>query len=556
MLKKYKNLKKFNKYFKKYKIIIIKLIIVMILASSLGMILPYLYSKRLIGITDIDIHTVLLFSVLILLTILIHHINWYLWEKYASVLTNKVAFDIRKNIINYFINTKYSITKIKNSGYFLERINDDTTEVASTLPNLLGTIVDCITNFSFLIFIYYLNWQCGLIFSIGIIVLFILDLIKIKVDLKYTEKLKQLSEKFNTKINEIHRGIKEIKGIGIESYILENTNITTNRISEIQVKKDKYIALLSRFKTFSQYVLEVIIVIYSIKYLIPQNGITIVGLLMVMDYSGFMYDLVGYIAKMKECLTMGDFKASRILDILDSNKLQKYGDIDEVKSYDIEVKNLNYSYENNKLILKDINLYIKENTINLFIGKSGSGKSTLFSVLSKILEVENNKIFIGNTDINMLSEKFFENNICIINQEPFLLNESIMDNLKIVRNNISNHEIYEACKMANIHDDIMNLEEGYNTVISENSNNLSGGQKQRISIARAILKNSSILLFDEPTSALDKQNEELFYKTINSLKSNKTILIISHKYDNIRNLDNIYEIKNGIMNIKERVGLR
>ena len=125
MFKKYKSLKEFNKYFKEYKRIIIKLIIVMILASSLGMILPYLYSNRLIGITNINLQTVLVYSALIILTIAIHHICWYFWEKFASVLTNKVAFDIRKKIINYVLDTKYSIIKNKNSGYFLERINDD-----------------------------------------------------------------------------------------------------------------------------------------------------------------------------------------------------------------------------------------------------------------------------------------------------------------------------------------------------------------------------------------------------------------------------------------------
>ena len=165
--------------------------------------------------------------------------------------------------------------------------------------------------------------------------------------------------------------------------------------------------------------------------------------------------------------------------------------------------------------------------------------------MSKLLQCENNRVFIGDKDINELSEECFRKNVCIVNQEPFLLNDTILNNIKIVKENATLDEIYNACKKSNIYNEIINFDKGFDTLVSENGNNLSGGQKQRIAIARAILKDVSILLFDEPTSALDKENQEMFYETIANLKKEKTILIIAHKLNDYKVFDKVYEIKEG-----------
>ena len=546
MFRKYRYLKQFNKYLKKYKKTIVILVIVMIMASSLGMILPYLYSQRLIGITETKTNIVILYSIVIIVTILFHHIFWYLWEKIASKITNKVLLDIRKGIVKNILNTKYINIKNNTSGYYLERIRDDVTDVACVMPNLLGTLVDSLTNFSFLVYIFILNFKCGLIFLLGILLLYFIDVMKIKKDIKYTEKIKKLEEKLNTRVNEIYVGIKEIKGLGIQDVINYNTINISENITNLKIKKDNIIAILSRLKTFSQYLLEMILILYSVVYLIPNNNFTVVGLLMVINYSGFMYDLVGCFASMKDCMEKGNYKAERILEVINEKNIQQYGKINEIDNYSIQIKNLSYKYENTKqCILKNISLNIKQNTTSLFVGNSGNGKSTLFSIIYKLLNVENNQVFIGEKDINKLSKDFFDKNLCIVNQEPFLLNDSIINNLKLVNENADLNDIYNACEKANIHNEILKMKDGYNTIISENGNNLSGGQKQRLSIARAILKDSKIILFDEPTSALDKENQKMFFQTIEELKNKKTILIIAHKFEDLKTIDNIYEVKNG-----------
>ena len=553
IMKKYKSLSKFMKYYKRQKKLTIILIIVMILASSLGMILPYFYSKRLVGITETYFNGVLLYSLLIILIIIFHHLFWYLWEKLASILTNKVSIDIRNDLTERMINTNYQVIKHKTSGYYLERFNDDVDEVSSFLSNFLGTLVDALTNFSFLVLIFFLNYKCGILFIIGIILLYVIDSIKIKKDLIYTEQIKELNEIFNSKINEDIKGIKDIKGLGIKEYIINGAQNISKKLSDTKMKKDKTIALLSRIKTYTQYVLEGILIIYSVGVLIPNKEISIVILIMILDYTGFMYDLVGFVANMKDHFVKSEYKSKRLLEILENKSIDNFGKTNKLDNYKIIVNNLSYSYDDNrtKKILKNISFKINENTSNIFIGESGSGKSTLFGLLTKILNAPNDKIFIGNKDINKISEKTFRENICIINQETFLLNDTILNNIKIVKPTATYDEIINACKVANIFDEINKLENKFDTLIVENGNNLSGGQKQRIAIARAILKDSKILLFDEPTSALDKNNQTLFFDTINNLKQSKTILIIAHKFDNLDSFDNIFELKNGIINKKE-----
>lgn len=548
--KTYKNLSKFKKYYQKEHKLIKVLLLCMILASSLGLVLTYFYSLRLTGVTGNSFAMVLKYSLVIIGIILLHHTFWFFWSKLTSVLSNQVLIDIKKDLINIFTNTDYFIIKNKTSGYYLERINDDALAVASFLGDFLGTIIDSLTNFSFLVLIFIFNYKCGLLFSIGILILYLIDLLKIKKDLKYTESLKILNERFNSKMNENFKGIKDIKGLGIKSKVVNDTLEISEKMASLQIKKDQTYTLLSRIKTFLQYLIEAVLMVYAVGVLIPNQEMSVVILLMILNFSGFMYDLVSYISNTKDNLTKSEYKAGRLLEVLDNQKLDNFGNLYyDLNNYSIKVNNLSYSYPDNlkDKVLNNINFDIKPHSINLFIGNSGSGKSTLFGILTKLLHCEDNKVFIGNQDINLISESCFRDNLCIINQDPFIMNDTVLNNLKIVKPDASLKEIKKACQKANILKEIESFPKQFNFLITENGNNLSGGQKQRMAITRALLKDAPILLFDEPTSALDKNNQELFFNTINNLKQDKTILVIAHKFNPDTKFDNIYELKDGYL---------
>lgn len=546
--KKFKNLKYFKKFYSKYKKSIFILTIVMLLASSLGMLLPYFISERLISLTNINSNEIIKLSIIIMTIIFFHHIFWFFWEKITSSLQNHVAKDIRYEITKKFLDTKYDIIKKNTSSFYLERLSNDTNQIACVLGILMGTFVDCLTNFSFLIVIYFLNWQCGLFFTIGTIFLYLIDTIKIKKDIYFTDTINKLNEILNSKTIENYKGIKDIKGLNLKNKVLSNYSNINNELTKLRIKKDITNAKYSRLKTFGQYMIESLLLVFAVCYLLPNNNVTVVLLLTILNYAGFMYDLVNYFANMKECINKGEYSSERILEILNENNFEIFGTNKILNNnYDLEIKDLTYKFENiNSPILKNINLKIKQNSMVAIIGESGSGKTTLFNILAKLLQVENNKIFISKQDINNLSEEEIRKQIALINQETFLFNENIMNNLKI-REDCTNDEIYECCKITNIYKDIFSFENNYQTIIIENGNNLSGGQKQRLSIARALLSSSNILLFDEPTSALDKDNQTNFYNILKNLKGKKTIIVITHKINDYSIFDKVIELKNGFV---------
>ena len=530
--KKFKNLCEIKPYFKKYKKLIAILFSVMLVASSMGMVWTYLTSEQLIGITNQSTEIMIKFTFIILVVIAIHHICWFLWSKIAAVINNKIACDIKKDIVSKTVSTNYLTLKNKSSGYYIERLNDDTDEVSAFLSNVAGTMVDVLTNCSFLILIFFLNWQCGLFFSLGIVVLFAIETIKVKKDLKYLQIIKNISEQSNSKLNETIKGIKDIKGFGIKNQVIDINNQVNSELSNQNIKRTSCFEFWSRVSTFTQWLIDSILILLCAFWLFPTGQITVVILLIIINYKFFMFETVGFFSKVKGYYVQGDFQAGRILEIINNKDCEKFGNKTVVvENPTIEIKNLPFAYAK-KDVLKNINIEILPNTSSVLIGASGSGKSTLFGLVSKLIEVPEKKIFIGGYDINDFDEKSFRNTISIVNQEPFIFNETIYNNIKIVKPNATQEEIENACKIANIHNEILASEKGYDTILVENGNNLSGGQKQRIAIARAILKDTPIILFDEPTSALDKENQEILLQTINEIKQNKIIFVIAHKLNN------------------------
>ena len=194
----------------------------------------------------------------------------------------------------------------------------------------------------------------------------------------------------------------------------------------------------------------------------------------------------------------------------------------------------------NKLSFK-----INANETVAFVGKSGAGKTTIFNLLCKMYDVDSGSITIDGVEIKKLDKDSIRGNITIISQNPYIFNMSIKDNLRLVKSNLTNKEMKEACKLACLDEFINSLPDKYDTVIGEGGVNLSGGQKQRLAIARALVQKTEIILFDEATSALDNETQEKIQTAINNMKNEYTILIIAHRLSTIINADRILFLDNG-----------
>ena len=196
-------------------------------------------------------------------------------------------------------------------------------------------------------------------------------------------------------------------------------------------------------------------------------------------------------------------------------------------------------------VLDKINFKINANETVAFVGKSGAGKSTIFNLLCKMYDIDKGEILIDGININELDEDSIRGNITIISQSPYIFNKSIKDNLKLVKEDVTDDEIVSACKLAHLDDFIETLENKYDTIVGEGGVTLSGGQRQRLAIARALIQKTEIILFDEATSALDNETQAQIQESINNMKGEYTILIIAHRLSTIINCDRILFIDNG-----------
>ena len=239
----------------------------------------------------------------------------------------------------------------------------------------------------------------------------------------------------------------------------------------------------------------------------------------------------------------------RLSEILD-NKLykdEKFGIVSKTDILgNIEFKNITFKYPNEeKEIFEEFNLTIPTGKKVAIVGKSGQGKTTIFNLLLRYFDSDAGVILVDDIAIEDFTEDSLRENIAIIRQEPFIFNKTILENLKIIDPYMSLKKIRNACKLAEIDEYIMSLPNKYDTMIGEGGINLSGGQKQRLAIARALLKNSKIILFDEATSALDNDNQSKIKQAIDNLVKDHTIIIVAHRLSTIIDADVIYLIDGG-----------
>nr|AWI66788.1 ABC transporter [Piromyces sp.] len=290
-------------------------------------------------------------------------------------------------------------------------------------------------------------------------------------------------------------------------------------------------------------------------YLIKNNDIRISTFVMFLVIGSRIFDplvkAIGNIAEIRYSAVAG----KRILKFLDLPIMEGTTDVNYGPKKDIVFKDVNFKYLNDQKStstkpnrdydLKDINITMKQGTMTALVGPSGSGKTTILKLASKFYDVDSGKITFAGEDISKIDPEFYMKNISIVFQDVYLFQDTIANNIKFGREDATKEEIVEAAKKACAHEFISSLPNGYDTMVGEGGCTLSGGEKQRISIARAILKNSPIVLLDEATSSLDPENEVEVQKAISELIAGRTVIVISHHLKTVKEADNIVVLDEG-----------
>lgn len=463
--------------------------------------------------------------------------------KIESKLTRVIGFNTYKKALNL----PAVAFEEMSSGEIINRITSDADSLSFTFGKMINMISSIVTALVILVYVFFNSWIVGLILISFLVVLYFI-IKKYNPLLKDAHKERKASQDvFTSLANESIRGIREIKTLGIKDHLITSAKKNVDDIFKISKKE---INLETRFDiivSFLKTTLEVGTFIVCI-ILLYYKQITLTFFI-AMTY--YIYRYMWFI----ECLN--DFTQTyqkvsvsldRVNEILEN---KKYNDvvfgktnIEKVKG-EIEFKNVTFAYPNEDSVLKNFNLVIEPNKKIAIVGASGQGKSTLFNLITRLFDASKGEITIDGVNILDISEECLRKNISIIRQDPFIFNRTIMENFKIVDEDIKLKEVKACIKEAYLDEYIESLPKKYDTVLGEGGVNLSGGQKQRLAIARTLAKKSKIILFDEATSALDNNSQEFIKKSIDNLVKDHTVVIVAHRLSTIIDADIIYVIDDG-----------
>lgn len=514
--------------------------------SVINIFSPIINAKLLTSLTNFNLneaykYTFIFFAISIL-SVLINKLAIKLLGK----IHEKLLYDIRYDIIQRLFKLKMKNFDEIPSGKFQERIKNDPEGIFSVFSVVQYNIFNIITEVFMLAYVMYLNIIIGLIYILGIIIIYFYEKYAYEKFEKLEEESKIQREKSGTILNEILRGIRDIKLLGITNKVNKITSETLDKQSKLDTKIS--ISRMNIYNT-TEIVKDILIfiIIFLGIFLININKLTLTTFLIIFMYRNDIFSLVFSYTSLKEYLVKYKVAKNRIMELFDNKKfpIETYGNesIDNIKG-EIEFKNVSFAY-NKKEIIHNVSFKVNPLEDVALVGKSGSGKSTLFNLLTKSYDNYEGIITIDGVDIKKLNQKTLIDSISIISQNPYIFNLSIKDNLKLIDKNITDDDIINACKTARIHDFIETLPDKYNTLLGEGGVNLSGGQKQRLAIARALLKQSKILLFDEATSSLDNITQDEIQTAIKSISKNFTIITIAHRLSTIINSNKIYLLEEG-----------
>ena len=487
--------------------------------------------------------------VLILIMFFFRNLCRYLALFFLSPIRNGVVFDIRNDLNKKIITLPLSYFTEKRKGDITARMTTDLVEIEwSIMSSLEMFFKDPLNIIIFLITLIIISPQLTLFVIILFpITGFIIALIGKSLK-KSSEKGQNKMGKLLSIIDENLTGIRIIKAFNAEKMMHSKFKKDSSDYRDIMNKLLRKKDLSSPMSEFLSTLVMIVVMWFGGKLVLSGTS------------SLSPEEFIGYIAIFSQLIPpaksftsayyfiqKGSASASRIYEILETRNdikdIKNANEVSEFKSH-IKFNNVTFSYQNIE-VLKEINLKINKGKTIALVGESGSGKSTLADLISRFYDVDIGEITIDNKNIKELKIVHVRKLMGIVNQEPILFNDSILNNIKVGSPSAKMEEVEIAAKIANAHDFILQTEDGYNTNIGDGGAKLSGGQKQRISIARAILKNPPILILDEATSSLDTQSEKLVQDALNNLKKNRTSIIIAHRLSTIKHADKIIVLNKG-----------
>ena len=492
---------------------------------------------------------IILIPILIILAFAVKGISLYMAKATMIGVGESIKKKLQYDMVNNLITTDTQIIDKKHSGKFISNLTYDVTHITNLLSNAILTLFkDSLTLFGLLLVMFIQNWKLALISIIMIPLASVAAKTLGKRMSKVTTEAQQKSGYLTTYLVELFKNHRLIKIFQKENYEKDRAD---KYLTELKEKSQKiqtvFVRMSPIMETFTG-IMIAILIFYSGK-LMARGELDINNFFSFLAAMMLAYQPVRALSTLNMVLNQGISAASRILPIIDQeNQIKDFKEAKPIQilNSEIEFKNVNFSYEIDEVkTLSSINVKFEGGKMTSLVGHSGSGKSTILNLIPRFYDIQTGDITIDKQSIYKSTIKSIREQVSMVSQETTLFDDSIKNNIKYANENATDEDIFKVAKLSFCEEFINNLPNKFETLIGENGVRLSGGEKQRLSIARAMLKKSSIILLDEATSSLDTETESKIQEALKILTKNKTTIVIAHRLSTILNSNNIYVIDSG-----------
>ncbi|CAC7147046.1 SAV1866 family putative multidrug efflux ABC transporter [Staphylococcus aureus] len=550
-------IKRYLQFVKPYKYRIFATIIVGIIKFGIPMLIPLLIKYAIDGVinnhaltTDEKVHHLTIaIGIALFIFVIVRPPIEFIRQYLAQWTSNKILYDIRKKLYNHLQALSARFYANNQVGQVISRVINDVEQTKDfILTGLMNIWLDCITIIIALSIMFFLDVKLTLA-ALFIFPFYILTVYVFFGRLrKLTRERSQALAEVQGFLHERVQGISVVKSFAIEdneakNFDKKNTNFLTRALKHTRWNAYSFAAI----NTVTD--IGPIIVIGVGAYLAISGSITVGTLAAFVGYLELLFGPLRRLVASFTTLTQSFASMNRVFQLIDEDYDIKNGvgaQPIEIKQGRIDIDHVSFQYNDNEApILKDINLSIEKGETVAFVGMSGGGKSTLINLIPRFYDVTSGQILIDGHNIKDFLTGSLRNQIGLVQQDNILFSDTVKENILLGRPTATDEEVVEAAKMANAHDFIMNLPQGYDTEVGERGVKLSGGQKQRLSIARIFLNNPPILILDEATSALDLESESIIQEALDVLSKDRTTLIVAHRLSTITHADKIVVIENG-----------
>ena len=472
-----------------------------------------------------------------------------LFHEISTIISHNLAYriieDKRKLLADKLSKISMGEVERKSSGqwsqFMVETLDKMEKPIAHVIPEVIANIFIPIV---LIITIFIMDWRIGIANLLTIPLGLLFSMLMMRGYEEKSKRYQEAAKAMNTTMVEYVNGIKVIKAFNKSASSFGKFRKTVEENKNAML--DWYLSVcFSMTATMETIPSTMVFVLPASLYFFMKGSVEVGTLITCILLSYASYKPL--IKAMSHMETIANIKVvfEEIKKIMEIPNLKRGEEVRDIKSYDVEFKDVTFAYEESKNVLNNISFKANENELTAIVGNSGSGKSTITKLIAGFWNVSNGEILIGKTNLNELPLKQNMELVSYVSQENFLFNKTILENLKMAKEDASMDEIKEACEKASCYNFIKSLPNGYETIVGKGGANLSGGEKQRIAIARCFLKNSPIVLLDEATAYSDPDNESVMQQSIDKLIKDKTVIMVAHRLSTIVNANKIIVVDNG-----------